>query len=318
VAALDLALADPQVLLHDRDRLLALRRGGRVPRPGRAGRSGCAARVARPALAPPSGLALVHVEGAVALGDLGQALDLAFLGRDRQGDAAAAHALGVGVAVLVRQEHVAKRGPEPALVLSVIVGRGGAGARVARGFRLRQHADGMAADAGLDQGVHRGLRVRATAEMHQDRLLGHRKTPCFDENAGTQEGITLSRVVVLWAPPALTTVVVRLPREGRCGGVSKPTHGASDGSTTPIHPHAASQRHGVHVVGRPGPNACWSRTRRQLARIDPGLGVAVAGQGRGEPRPSESNRTRVTGSCTSSRRRRGRAKYRSADQPLHA
>ena len=99
-----------------------------------AGRGGRAARVAGPALAPPSRLALVHVEGAVALGNLRHAVDLPFLGRHGERDAAAAHALGIGVAVLVRQEQVAERGPEPALVLSVIVGRGGAGARVAGAF----------------------------------------------------------------------------------------------------------------------------------------------------------------------------------------
>ena len=44
---------------------------------------------------------------------------------------------------------------------------------------------------------------------------------------------------------------------------------------------------GCDVVGRPDPNASWSRTRLRLVRIDPGLGVAVAGQSWGEPRPSD-------------------------------
>ena len=97
--------------------------------------------------------------------------------------------------------------------------------------------------------------------------------------------------------------------------VSGPTHGVGDGSATPMHPHAASQRHGVRC-GRP------SRSKRVLEQNPPTAGPdrSWAGSGGGWTKLGRtpafrSNRACVTGSCASSRRRRGRAKYRSADQP---
>lgn len=73
--------------------------------------------------------------------------------------------------------------------------------------------------------------------------------------------------------------------------VSGSARDVSDGSTTPMHPHAASQRHGV----RCGPPCEPKRVLEQnppTAGLDRSwferrLGVAVAGQGRSEPRPSD-------------------------------
>jgi hypothetical protein len=80
------------------------------------------------------------------------------------GGVAAAHALGVEVAVLFRQGHAAERGQEAALALGAAGGRTGP----------RQQPDGVSRDAGRGELVDGPLRVGGVLELADDRgLLVH-------------------------------------------------------------------------------------------------------------------------------------------------
>src|SRR3954451_17793212 len=214
-AAADLALADPDLLLDDRNCLLALAQvtGGALagqPRAGRggAGRSGAVAGrgggaprelggrhpaghgaglVAGPAALAPALGPLVDVHRAGLLQDVARPVLHPVGDAHAQQVPAAPQALGVGVPVLLRREQVGQAGQE-ALVL--VSGRGCGGGRA--GARTADR-DTVARDAERDEPVARRLGGAPRVVHRGQDAFSHRRVLLPQDRTGPRRGPRAAR-----------------------------------------------------------------------------------------------------------------------------